>query len=270
MAEQAQQTKALAPVEKLKIMLKADSVQEQFQNVLQENRGAFIASLIDIYATDRTLQECPPNLVILEALKAATLKLPINKSLGFAWIVPYKQRPQMQIGYKGYVQLAQRTGQYRYINADVVYEGELVSVDKLTGEIDLSGERKSDNVIGYFAHVETVNGFRKTSYWSKDQVLAHAKRFSRAFSSKDAPWQTSFDAMALKTAISSLLRTYGLLSTEMMNAIAADRDLEDESSFAQEAAEKANGQVIDVEFKAADAGGKAEAEQQPKKPEPEF
>lgn len=268
MAEQSQkETKALAPIERLKVALKAESVQEQFQNALAENRGQFIASLIDIYATDRTLQECPPNLVILEALKAATLKLPINRSLGFAWIVPYKGKPQMQIGYKGYVQLAQRTGQYRYINADVVYEGELVSADKLTGEIDLSGERKSDNVVGYFAHIETVNGFRKTSYWSKDQVLAHAKRFSRAFGSKDAPWQTSFDAMALKTVISSLLRTYGLLSTEMMNAIAADRDLEDESSFAQEAAEKANSQVIDVEFKAADAG----AEEPPaKKPEPEF
>lgn len=270
MTEQAQQTRALAPVERLKQMLKTESVQEQFQNALQENRGAFVASLIDIYATDRNLQACPPNLVILEALKAATLKLPINRSLGFAWIVPYKNTPQMQIGYKGYIQLAQRTGQYKYINADVVYEGEMVKADKLTGELDLSGEAKSDKIIGYFAHVETVNGFRKTVYWSRDRVLAHAKRFAKGFDRPDSAWQTSFDAMALKTVLRHLLGHYGILSVEMMNAIAADRDEDDEAQFAQEVSERANAEVIDVPFTATDAADKAEEQKQPKRPEPEF
>lgn len=121
------------PIDKLKSILAAQSVQEQFKAVLAENSEAFVASIIDLYNTDKTLQACDPKSVVMEALKAASLKLPINKQLGFAWIVPYKDGktgqfiPAFQLGYKGYIQLCMRTGSYKYINADVVYEGELVS-----------------------------------------------------------------------------------------------------------------------------------------------
>ena len=135
----------LTPVQRLKTALSAESVQEQFRNALQDSAPLFVASLIDIYASDRNLQECEPAAVIMEALNAATLRLPINKNLGFAYIVPYRSKgktePQMQIGYKGLIQLAMRTGEYRYLNADVVYEGELKSYDKLTGHMDINGER---------------------------------------------------------------------------------------------------------------------------------
>ncbi len=240
----AEQAKALASVERLKTMLRAESVQDQFENALQENRGPFVASLIDIYGNDRNLQKCDPKLVIMEALKAATLKLPINRQLGFAWIVPYNGVPQFQVGYRGYIQLAMRTGWYRYINADKVYDGELRRVDKLTGEIDLSGERKSDTVVGYFAHIETVNGFKKTMFWTTEQVIEHAKRYSKSYHHKDGAWQTNFDAMALKTMIRVLLSHYGLLSIEMIQAIDADRDEEEE--IAREVAENANAEVIDI------------------------
>lgn len=163
----------------LRTMLEADSVQKQFYNALKENKDAFTASIIDVYTGDQALQTCEPRLVIQEALKAAVLKLPINKALGFSYIVVYNNNkrdsngqwvkiptPTFVVGYKGYIQMAMRTGQYRTINADVVYEGELRGVNKLTGEIKFDGEKASERVIGYFAHFELLNGFSKTLYMS--------------------------------------------------------------------------------------------------------
>jgi recombination protein RecT len=242
-------SKSLTPVQKMKSIINVDSVQEQFKNALQDQAPLFIASLIDIYSNDKNLQKCEPKDVIMEALKAATLKLPINKQLGFAYIVPYGSEPQMQIGYKGYIQLAMRTGQYKYINADVVYEGELKGHNKLTGEVDLSGEATSDKVVGYFAYIETVNGFRKPLYWTKEKVLAHAKRYSKSFNSKSSAWQTNFDEMALKTMLRNLLRKYGVMSVEMMNAFTADSADErtPEAQVEDEIRENANSEVIDIQ-----------------------
>ena len=155
------------PVDILKSMMNAESVQEQFKNALGKNSATFVASVIDLYNGDSNLQLCNPKQVVMEALKAATLHLPINKALGYAFIIPFKNskkdekgnwikvyEPTFQMGYKGYIQLAMRTGQYRTINADVVYDGELRKVNKLTGEIAFDGERKSDKVIGYFCYFE--------------------------------------------------------------------------------------------------------------------
>jgi len=217
------------PIDKLKHILAAESVQEQFKSVLAENAGAFVASIIDLYNTDRTLQMCDPKNVVMEALKAASLKLPINKQLGFAWIVPYRDGktgayiPTFQLGYKGYIQLCMRTGAYRYINADVVYEGELVKYDKLTGEIEIDPtKRTSDKKIGYFAFIETLNGFRKTLYMTVDEVTKHAQQYSKSYSSKNSVWATDFDAMALKTCLRLLLSKYGIMSVEMQRAYIED------------------------------------------------
>ena len=228
------------PIERLKNILAAESVQEQFKSVLKENAGAFVASIIDLYNTDKTLQMCEPKAVVMEALKAASLKLPINKQLGFAWIVPYRDGrtgqyiPTFQLGFKGYIQLCMRTGAYRYINADVVYEGELVKQDKLTGEIEIDPVKKTgDKKIGYFAFIETLNGFRKTLYMSVEEVTAHAKQYSKSYSSKNSVWATDFDAMALKTCLRLLLSKYGIMSVEMQRAYIEDSA--DTVSFADEA-----------------------------------
>lgn len=225
-----EESKALArPIDKLKHILAAQSVKEQFEAVLKENAGAFVASIIDLYNTDRTLQMCDPKNVVMEALKAASLKLPINKQLGFAWIVPYRDGktgqyiPTFQLGYKGYIQLCMRTGAYRYINADVVYEGELVKHDKLTGEIEIDPtKRTSDKKIGYFAFIETLNGFRKTLHMTVDEVTKHAQQYSKSYSSKNSVWATDFDAMALKTCLRLLLSKYGVMSVEMQRAYIED------------------------------------------------
>ncbi len=240
-----QQVKKQRPVDILKDKLNAPSIVEQFRNAIGQNYDSFIASVIDLYNTDKSLQECNPNQVVMEALKAAVLKLPINKALGYAYLLPFKNKkektviPTFIIGYKGLIQLAMRTGQYKYINADVVYEGEISGRDKLTGAIDFSGEKKSDKVIGYFAHIELLNGFRKTLYVTVEEVAKHAKMYAPTL--KYSPditverlmklagkeptgigWLGDFDSMAIKTVLRELLSKYGYLSIEMQSAIAQD------------------------------------------------
>lgn len=228
MSKKAKTTALVKPMDKLKAVLSVESVQQQFRNALAENAGAFTASIIDLYGSDTYLQRCDPNQVVMECLKAATLKLPINKQLGFAYVVPYSNIPQFQIGYRGYIQLAMRTGQYRYLNAGVICEGVKIEKDVLTGEISVSGEPTSDKPQGYFAHMELLNGFRKTVYMTHAEVLAHAKRHSKSFGQKGSAWQTDFEAMAIKTMIRLLLSKYGILSTDMVSALTSDaEDVED-------------------------------------------
>lgn len=248
-------------IEVLKDIMNAPSVQEQFQNALKDNSGVFVASVIDLFNSDTYLQNCDPKQVVMECLKAATLKLPINKNLGFAYVVPFnesykdangtwqkKQVPQFQIGYKGYIQLAMRTGQYRIINTDKVYEGEFRTKNKLTGEFDLNGQATSEVVVGYFAHIEMLNGFAKTLYMTKDQVTSHAKKYSKSFSKDKSPWQTEFDAMALKTVIRNLLSHYGYLSVEMMGVMNSDIEADTVGSEVKETIrENANKQEMKFE-----------------------
>ena len=241
---------AKRPTDKIKEIMSMPSVREQFENCLGDSSRQFVASLIDLYGSDNYLQQCEPKAVVMEALKAATLKLPINKSLGFAYVIPYKnkgkQEPQFQIGYKGLIQLAMRTGKYRHINADCVCAGELKKHDKLTGEIEL-GEPTGPQVVGYFAMIETVNGFRKVVYWPRDKVESHAKRFSKSFNSDYSPWKSDFDTMALKTLLKHLLSKYGIMSIDMEQALVEDaKDFD--SSIDAEIADNANtGDFIDVE-----------------------
>lgn len=235
------QTTGLA---QLKGVLANETMKRNFENILKENAGAFMASIIELYQSDSYLQKCSANAVVLEALKAATLKLPINKSLGFAYIIPYGTTPTMQLGYKGIVQLAQRSGQYKYINAGEVYEGEVVNYNRITGMLEITGEAASDKIIGYFAYFQLKNGFEKAVYWSTEKVIAHAKKFSQAYKAgkKDSPWFTNFDAMALKTVLKSIITKYGPMSVEFANAMAQDTDDRVEA----EVAEQANRQEVTI------------------------
>lgn len=243
-------SQAKTKVERLKNALANPQIQQQFQNALKEKKDGFISSLIDLFAGDKSLQECEPSAVILQALKAAVMNLPINKSLGFAWIIPYnvsfprvdengkfvfdekgkkiwdsRKEPQCQIGYKGYIQMAIRTGQYKYINTDVVYEGEIKSRDKISGQIDLTGEPKQPlKVIGYFAYIELLSGFTKVMYSTVEEVKAHASKYSKSYKPTEASniWVKEFDSMAKKTVLSYLLSHYGYLSIEMESALSSD------------------------------------------------
>lgn len=246
MAQALTQEKTISNIRQMKGLIASDSMKNRMNNVLGKEAGTFLASALDLYTSDTNLVECDPNLVMAECMKAASLHLPISKSLGFCYVIPYKNRgvpvPQFQLGYKGIIQLAQRTGQYKYINADAVYEGEEVTYDRITGMLKISGEPKSDKAIGYFAYFQLVNGFEKSIYWTKERVTAHAKRYSKAFDYRDAPWQTQFDEMAIKTVLKRILSKYGIMSVEFANAIATDYD----DAVEQEVAQNANQEPLQI------------------------
>ena len=221
-AQNAAPVKAKTPAQLMNSILNSDHTKKLLENTLKENAGSFAASVLDLYNTDTYLQKCDPKQVFGECLKAASLKLPINKQLGFAYVVPYKGVPQFQLGYKGMIQLAMRTGAYKHINAGIVYEGEYKGENKLTGDIDLSGERVGDEIIGYFAYIETINGFSKALYWTRDKVVAHAMRFSQSYRSGSAIWKEHFHEMAQKTVLRNLLSQWGIMSVEMITAVTDD------------------------------------------------
>jgi len=244
-----QQQKSATPIDALKRIMNADSVKEQFNNVMKENSGAFMASIIDLYNGDTYLQKCDPKAVVMEALKAATLKLAINKQLGFAYIVPYAKGgntviPTFQIGYKGYIQLAMRTAQYRYVNADIIYEGMSVKHDYLTGAITIDGAPTSEKAIGYFAYIELLNGYSKTVYMSAADALAWGKRYSKSFGKDTSPWKTNFNEMALKTCMRRLLSKYGIMSIEMAAAYESDSQDEGDNNNASPADNGANSNTV--------------------------
>jgi recombination protein RecT len=225
-ADKAVSAAKKSPTNLMKEIVNAASTQELLKNSLGANAGAYTASIIDLYNSDTYLQKCDPGQVMRECLKAVSLKLPISKQLGFAYVVPYKKDgvdvPQFQLGYKGMIQLCQRTGAYRFINAGPVYDGELVKEDKLSGALDLSGLRTGDTIIGYFAYIETLNGFSKCIYWPIAKVTEHAKRYSKSYAYTSSAWKTNFDEMAQKTLLRSLLGHWGVMSVEMETAFNAD------------------------------------------------
>lgn len=262
---------------KLKTMLNAPSVQEQFQNALAENKDLFVASIIDLYNGDKSLQECNPSAIVQECLKAAVLDLPINRALGFAYIVVYKNTvktptgyvkvptPTFIPGYKGYIQLAMRTGQYRTINADMIYEGELRTVNRLSGEVALDGKRVSDKVVGYFCYFQLLNGYSKTLFMSVEEMAAYAKRYAPGIKkettvaqliakandgivSKSVGWEGNFNDMALKTVIRRLISKYGYLSIKMQSAISHDSEAENRALIARnDTLQIADAQTLDID-----------------------
>lgn len=205
----------------VKALLDSPNVKKRFEEILKQRAPQYMTSIINLYNSDNYLKACDPMSVVASAMVAATLDLPIDKNLGYAWVVPYKGKASFQLGYKGYIQLALRTGQYRYINAIPVYEGELISWNRLTEEINLDETKKSsDKIIGYCGYFELINGFKKTVYWTRDQIEFHRNKFSKS----DFGWNKDYDAMALKTVIRNMLSKWGILSIEMQTAYSRDVD----------------------------------------------
>ena len=215
-----------------------DLVRAKFREVLGKNAEAFVGSLLSLVKSNDLLLKAAPNTVIAAAMQAATLKLPINQNLGLAYIVPYwnskakENQAQFQMGWKGFVQLAERTGQYKTINASPVYEGQIEDIDFVTGNI-IKGKKISDTVVGYVAYIEFLNGFSKTFYMDKDEMERHAMKYSQSYKKGFGVWKDNFDAMALKTVLKLLISKYGIMSIEMESsnlarAIAADQAIVNE------------------------------------------
>ncbi|MBC7845752.1 MAG: recombinase RecT [Flavobacterium sp.] len=223
------------------------NTQKFLEDNLKENRKEFVSNLLALCDGDANLALCEPNKLMMCAMNATALNLPLNKNLGYAYIIPYKGVPSFQIGYKGLIQLALRSGQYKFLNATEVREGE-ISRNKFTGEIKFLGENEDAKIIGYMACLELNNGFRASLYMTEAEIEKHAMRFSKMYaadkqySKRVSKWSDP-DArpkMAIKTVLKGLLGTYGVLSTEMVKAFANDDDNESEPT-------KSNGRTGDIE-----------------------
>lgn len=209
----------------VKGLMDSPAVKKRFEEVLCERAPQYMSSIVNLVNSDTNLKKCEPMSVVASCMVAATMNLPIDKNLGYAWVVPYGTKAQFQMGYKGYIQLALRTGQYKAINVVEIREGELVNWNPLNEEVEIDfTERKSNKVIGYAGYFKLLNGFEKTVYWSKEEIEEHAKRFSKTYSSKNGAWQTDFDSMAKKTVLRNLLSKWGILSIEMQKAYTADNN----------------------------------------------
>lgn len=226
----------------VKSLLNTESYQKRFKEVLGNRAPQFMSSIISAVNSNAALNECEPNTVIQSALKAAILDLPIEDNFGFAYLVPYHNSKkgykecQFQLGYKGYIQLALRTGMYKNINVIDIREGELKNWNPLTEELEIEfiedeKEREEKEIIGYAGYFALLNGFEKKVYWSVESLLGHAKKYSVQYAKYGTGnWKDNFNEMCKKTVIKNMINKWGILSVEMqkpnqqlLEAIRADQ-----------------------------------------------
>lgn len=201
-------------------------IKKRFEEILGKKANGFIVSVLNTVNSNNLFEGVDPNSILKAALVAASLDLPIDPNLGFAYIIPYGKEAQFQIGYKGLIQLAIRSGQYKNINVAKLYEGQFIHYDPITDslEYDLS-TKNSDEVTHYVAFFKTINGFEKYHVMDKEDVEKHAKAYSKAYNSKYSPWKNDFDIMAQKTVLKLLLGKFGILSIEMQIADKTDQTI---------------------------------------------
>ena len=216
--------------------LTQDAVKNQINSVIGGKDGQrFISAIISAVNTNPSLQDCTNQSILSGALLGESLKLSPSPQLGQYYLVPFNDNSrnlkvaQFQLGYKGYIQLAIRSGQYKKLNVLAIKEGELIRFDPLNEEIEVNliqdeDEREAAKTIGYYAMFEYVNGFRKAIYWSKAKMEAHAMKYSNGYRVKKGFtfWEKDFDAMAFKTMLRQLISKWGIMSIEMQTALDAD------------------------------------------------
>ena len=216
--------------------LTQDAVRDQINKVIGGKDGQrFISSIISAVNANPALQECTNQSILSGALLGESLKLSPSPQLGNYYLVPFKDNKQgvtvaqFQLGYKGYIQLAIRSGMYKKLNVLAIKEGELVRFDPLNEEIEVNliedeEARENAATIGYYAMFEYTNGFKKALYWSKAKMEAHALKYSMGYRAKKGFtfWEKDFDAMAYKTMLRQLISKWGVMSIEMQTAIDSD------------------------------------------------
>ena len=212
-----------------------DAVKNQINNVIGGKDGQrFISAIISAVQTNPALQECTNPSILSAALLGESLKLSPSPQLGHYYMVPFNDRQKgkvatFQLGYKGYIQLATRSGQYKKLNVLAIKEGELIRFDPLNEEIEVNliedeELREKTPTIGYYAMFEYTNGFRKAIYWSRAKMEAHAMKYSAGYRAKKGYtfWEKDFDGMAFKTMLRQLISKWGIMSIEMQNAVESD------------------------------------------------
>ena len=212
-----------------------DAVKNQINNVIGGKNGTkFISAVVSAVNNNPALQECTNQSILSAALLGESLNLSPSPQLGQYYMVPFNDKnkgkvAQFQLGYKGYIQLAIRSGQYKKLNVLAIKEGELIRFDPLEEEIEVrliedEEERENAPTIGYYAMFEYTNGFKKAMYWSKKKMEAHALKYSKGYQAKKGYtfWEKDFDGMAFKTMLRQLISKWGIMSIEMASAMDSD------------------------------------------------
>lgn len=272
--EQKNENENVSVIVQVKGIISQETVKKKFEEVLGKKAPQFLASITNVIAGSAQLKKCPANTIMGAAFVAATYDLPIDSNLGFAAIVPYNNNKynlqtkqwekhpeaQFQMMYKGFIQLAIRSGYYEKMNCSVVYKDELISYNPITGEVEfvtnfskctqrMNGN--SEDIAGYYAWFKLLTGFRKELFMTRAEVENHARKYSTAYRNdlnndkKGSKWTTDFDAMALKTVIKLLLSKWGILSVDMQRAITDDQKTFDEEGGSEYGDNKPD--VIEVE-----------------------
>ena len=220
--------KAIAAVD----LIKSDAFKKKIEEILKNNAPQFIASALSVISNDKMLASCDPKTVYTAVVKAASLNLPIEPNLGFAYAIGYNSKEgaqaQFQLGYKGFIQLAMRSGQVKTISVCEVYEGQISKSDPLKGfkfDFEKEVEKTPEKIVGYAAYFSLLNGFEKTLYMTKEELRQHGVKFSQTFKRGFGHWKENFDAMAKKTVLKLLISKYAPLSTQMQEALAVDQSV---------------------------------------------
>jgi recombination protein RecT len=215
----------------LKDLVQNEAVKNRLKEVMGDRAPQFAAALVQIVNQSYQLQKCEPSSVIGAAFTAAALDLSIDPNIGEAHLIPYGDKCQFQIGFKGFIQLAMRSGEYKAFGSTIVHEGELENYDELTGELTMTGRKNPEGkVVGYAAKFKLLNGFERGEFWTVDEIEKHALAYSKQYKfAKGKPdkeanclWITKRDEMAIKTVEKSLLNHYGPKSIQMKKAIKMD------------------------------------------------
>lgn len=215
-------------------LMKSENVQKQLQQILGKNASTFATSVMQVVKSNDSLKNAEPKSILGACMVSATLNLPINNAIGHAYIVPFNEKQkdgsyimkaQFMLGYKGLIQLAMRSGQFKTINVTEVKEGEVIENDRLTGEIKFNWleDRDSLKTIGYVGYFSLINGFEKSMYMSVKQLNEHGEKYSKTYKQAWGNWKKEFDAMATKTVLKLLLGKYAPLSVEMQKAQLTDQ-----------------------------------------------
>jgi len=210
-----------------KSLFASPAVVQKLEGMLGNRTKGFVTNVLQVVQSNSLLSKADPMSVFMSAATAASMNLSVNPSLGEAYIVPFKGQAQFQVGWKGLVQLAQRTGQYHRINAVEVYANQFNSFDRLTEELDADMTIDGAGaIVGYIGYFRLTNGFEKLEYWSKEKMTAHAKKYSQSYQRGNGVWadgEDGFTAMAKKTVLKSVISKYGIKSIEIQTAIQADQ-----------------------------------------------
>lgn len=242
----------------LQAFLRSGEVQNRIDAALRDRAQQFTTSMMSAVNQNVMLQDCEPWSVLTAGITAASMDLPVEPGLGYAYIIPYWdnknkiRKAQFQLGAKGFKQLALRSGQYKTINVTDVRETEYKGLDRLTGELRFkwfkSEEARAKRpVIGYVAYIELNGGFRKSLYMTVEELTAHAKKYSQSYQKGYGQWVDDFDSMARKTVMKLLISKDGITSTQLQKALLADQAAVEEDSYQYVDNDKTKGSYGDAD-----------------------